>query len=73
MDPRDENELMADAIPSKKIKCPACKKPVAWANNPHRPFCSERCATVDLGNWADNKYSLEGDPIDEFSEHPSDD
>ena len=60
---------MADVISQKKVKCPVCKKSVAWANNPHRPFCSERCATIDLGSWADNKYSIEGEPLDEISEN----
>jgi endogenous inhibitor of DNA gyrase (YacG/DUF329 family) len=26
--------------------------------NPWRPFCSERCQTIDLGNWASEEYRL---------------
>jgi len=27
-------------------------------NNPHRPFCSERCKLIDLGNWASGHYAI---------------
>ncbi|MBI3756110.1 MAG: DNA gyrase inhibitor YacG [Deltaproteobacteria bacterium] len=43
----------------KKIKCPVCKKETVWKGNAFRPFCSERCSLVDLGKWADGKYSVE--------------
>lgn len=44
---------------TKKIKCPACKKETVWEGNRFRPFCSERCSLIDLGKWADEKYSVE--------------
>jgi uncharacterized protein len=47
------------------VRCPICRKAAAWEGNPHRPFCSERCRTVDLGNWADESYRVAGDPISE--------
>ncbi len=50
------------------VKCPTCEKPAAWKGNPHRPFCSERCRLIDLGNWADNKYSLESEGPPDFEE-----
>ena len=28
-----------------------------------RPFCSERCRTQDLAQWAEGSYRLAGDPI----------
>ena len=43
--------------------CPRCRRPTAWENNPHRPFCSERCRIVDLAAWASEKYRIAGDPI----------
>jgi endogenous inhibitor of DNA gyrase (YacG/DUF329 family) len=39
------------------MKCPICKKP-ADSNSPFSPFCSERCQTIDLGNWASEKYVI---------------
>jgi endogenous inhibitor of DNA gyrase (YacG/DUF329 family) len=38
--------------------CPTCKKPAPWQNNPHRPFCSERCKLLDFGHWADEDYRV---------------
>lgn len=40
------------------LTCPNCRKIIKWSkNNPHRPFCSERCQILDLGEWAsDNRY-----------------
>ncbi len=40
------------------MRCPQCRKPVTWNNNPNRPFCSERCRMIDLGNWADENYRI---------------
>lgn len=40
------------------MKCPICDKPVMWKDNPHRPFCSERCKLIDFGNWADENYAV---------------
>lgn len=42
----------------KSKKCPHCGKPAAWENNPFRPFCSQRCRIIDLGNWASEKYRV---------------
>ena len=50
------------------VKCPICKKEADWKDNPHRPFCSERCRIIDLGSWADGSYSLEADNPPDFEE-----
>ena len=39
------------------MKCPICKKEVSF-EDPHMPFCSERCRLIDLGNWAAEKYVI---------------
>ena len=31
--------------------------------NPHRPFCSERCQLLDLSAWANERYRIPGDPV----------
>ena len=39
--------------------------PVAWSSaNKFRPFCSERCKLIDLGQWATEAYRVPqaGDP-----------
>jgi len=41
------------------VSCPRCGKPVAWVPaNAFRPFCSERCRTIDLGDWATERYRV---------------
>ncbi|HEY3920055.1 MAG TPA: DNA gyrase inhibitor YacG [Stellaceae bacterium] len=35
--------------------CPICGKPAAVK---HRPFCSHRCALIDLGRWLGGNYSV---------------
>ena len=40
-------------LKSKKIECPNCKSPSVA---PHIPFCSRRCAYIDLGNWLNEAY-----------------
>ncbi|MFH0799239.1 MAG: DNA gyrase inhibitor YacG [Pseudomonadota bacterium] len=43
-------------------RCPHCKKAAAWEGNPFRPFCSERCKLIDLGDWASERYRIPGEP-----------
>lgn len=39
-------------------KCPTCG---TLSAKQHSPFCSERCASVDLGNWFSGKYAVPAD------------
>ena len=45
------------------MKCPICKKEVEDLK--YKPFCSKRCADIDLGNWFSEKYTFEATRIDE--------
>lgn len=50
------------------VSCSTCGAEVEWSDaNPSRPFCSARCKTVDLGEWASNRFviagSIEGDGV----------
>lgn len=38
--------------------CPQCGKPT---EQKFRPFCSKRCADLDLGKWLNEDYRLPGD------------
>lgn len=49
------------------IKCPICRKPTQWQDNPNRPFCSERCRIIDLGKWASEEYTV-SIPLKDISE-----
>lgn len=36
-----------------KVQCPTCQTDVAWGpQSKFRPFCSDRCRLIDLGEWA---------------------
>ena len=52
-----------DAVP-----CPVCRKP---AKAEFQPFCSTRCADIDLGRWLTDRYAIPT-PIDEDEDdrHP---
>ena len=38
-------------------KCPQCKSPAVPA---YRPFCSKRCADIDLARWLTGSYVIAG-------------
>jgi len=45
------------------VACPTCKKPVPWtAAHTFKPFCSERCRLIDLGDWATEGHKIPGEP-----------
>lgn len=48
---------MSAAAPAKA--CPLCGAP---AHARYRPFCSERCANLDLSRWLKGVYVIEGAP-----------
>jgi endogenous inhibitor of DNA gyrase (YacG/DUF329 family) len=42
-----------------ELSCPTCQKTVYWNEEfPYRPFCSQRCQLIDLGEWANESYSI---------------
>lgn len=44
------------------MACPTCEKE---SDPKYRPFCSKRCADVDLGKWLNGNYSFpSNDPDD---------
>lgn len=49
--------------------CPICGKP-ALAD--FSPFCSRRCADIDLGRWLKGGYAIPGKPEDESGESARD-
>ena len=43
----------------RKVKCPTCGKPAPFTrDNRWRPFCSERCKLIDLGDWIEERYRI---------------
>ena len=49
------------------VNCPICRVEVSWEENPHRPFCSERCRLIDLGAWSEGRYRIPGKKVDRSS------
>lgn len=44
-----------------RVNCPTCGKEIVWSkDNPWRPFCSERCKLIDLGEWASENHRIPG-------------
>ncbi|MBS0564456.1 MAG: DNA gyrase inhibitor YacG [Proteobacteria bacterium] len=54
------------------MACPICHKD---SDPKYRPFCSRRCADIDLGRWLSGSYVLPGDeassPGDPAADHPA--
>ncbi|SFX03534.1 DNA gyrase inhibitor YacG [Marinospirillum alkaliphilum] len=49
--------------PTRIFPCPTCGKPsILGKENPWRPFCSERCKLIDLGEWAAEEHKIPGEP-----------
>ncbi|EAR49942.1 hypothetical protein OG2516_17433 [Oceanicola granulosus HTCC2516] len=44
------------------MSCPICSGPT---DARYRPFCSRRCADIDLGKWLTGAYRVPGPPADE--------
>ncbi|MFW5425716.1 MAG: DNA gyrase inhibitor YacG [Methylophagaceae bacterium] len=48
----------------KSVKCPTCSKDVLWQKDQKwKPFCSERCKLIDLGEWASEGHSIAGESV----------
>lgn len=46
------------------MACPICSKASVPA---YRPFCSRRCADIDLGRWLRGSYVIPGQPLDDLA------
>jgi uncharacterized protein len=56
----------------KTVSCPHCGKAVVWSPaSPWRPFCSERCRLIDLGEWLDENRRIVDTPDDPADEEPT--
>jgi endogenous inhibitor of DNA gyrase (YacG/DUF329 family) len=48
-------------------RCVQCNKPIG-EDHQFRPFCSERCKLLDLGNWLGERYRIPVTPSNGESE-----
>ncbi len=51
----DGSETGDASPPKREPKCPICGRATQAAT---RPFCSPRCANVDLARWLNNGYAI---------------
>lgn len=51
------------------MSCPICNRPTDPA---YRPFCSRRCADVDLGRWLTGGYAIPAEDDDPGEEEAQD-
>lgn len=57
--------MTEDASKPIALRCPTCEKTIYWNEDyPFRPFCSERCKLIDLGEWASENHKIPGPPVD---------
>ena len=47
------------AFEARTVRCPACGGPSLYAaDNPHRPFCGQRCKSMDFNAWASEQFAV---------------
>ncbi len=57
------------------VACPTCEKEVLMTPaSKYRPFCSERCKLIDLGEWASENRRIPGQEMQDenWSENEGD-
>lgn len=51
--------MSSEKMQPRQIKCPRCGLQTFYSTeNSFRPFCSERCRLIDLGEWASENYKV---------------
>lgn len=48
-----------------KVTCPTCKNKFNYYSSDFRPFCSERCRLIDLGQWLNESYTVPAHKLSE--------
>ena len=54
------------------MRCPICHTELKPEMKPHRPFCSARCKSIDLGKWLSEDYRIPVEPSENEDEEPLD-
>ena len=65
-DPNMTDPSKRTSRPARTWNCPICRRAVA-RSDPQFPFCSERCRTMDLANWASGTYRV-SEPLPDSEE-----
>ena len=71
--------------PARKKICPICGKPLSGKplggrplsgepqDHDYSPFCSKRCADIDLSRWLGGRYAVPGAPVSKAETDSDDD
>ena len=65
MSPDEEPKTAIIPLEAATKQCPICRKPAVDA---FRPFCSKRCADIDLARWFNGSYAVPAEPDDDEAE-----
>ncbi|NQU58860.1 MAG: DNA gyrase inhibitor YacG [Rhodospirillales bacterium] len=60
-------EIITFKADASKKGCPMCGKP---ESSDFHPFCSKRCADLDLGKWLKEDYRIESREESNLEEEP---
>jgi uncharacterized protein len=58
----ENRKTSTEETTTKPRACPICHGPSVQA---YRPFCSRRCADIDLSRWLSGRYAIAGGDADE--------
>jgi len=67
-DPANKDDKTAAPLPGVRVtaaKCVRCTQPVQPR---YRPFCSQRCADIDLGSWFTGAYRVPSHDVPDSSD-----
>lgn len=66
-----QDKRSAEIVPLRpRAKCPICGKP---SDRALHPFCSKRCAMIDLNRWLSGSYAIPAVEAEPGSEEGGDD
>ncbi len=58
---RAKEKTGAEVVPLyRPRKCAVCGQPTV---RQYHPFCSKKCADIDLGRWLTGKYAIPAEPV----------
>ena len=58
-------ETADNIVPMRNGRCPMCNK--GWERK-YRPFCSKRCADLDLSKWLSEAYRIPAEEAEELDD-----
>lgn len=55
----NDSQTKTSKVVARIVRCPHCGESSEYSpRSSFRPFCSERCRLIDLGEWAEGSYKV---------------